>query len=142
MKQMKRNILGLGLGIALVAGVSHVAIAQTQQQAPNQQQQQMQQQQGQLQQDQIQTQPQVSTEDIMPQAEAQVNAIDKEVGLNLTEEQVSGLSEAMALFMVGQHEATSDEQLQSMATEYEDQVNSILTDEQKKTIANHSEANQ
>lgn len=129
MKQMKRNILGLGLGIALVAGASQMAVAQTQQQ-------------GQPQQGQVQTQPQVSTEDIMPQAEAQVNSIDKEVGLNLTEEQAAGLSEAMALFMVGQYEATSDEQLQSMATEYEDQVNSILTDEQKKTIANHSEANQ
>lgn len=136
MKQMKRNILGLGLGIALVAGVSHIAVAQTQQQAPTQQQQ------GQPHQGQIQTQPEVNVEDIMPQAEAQVNSIDQEVGLNLTEEQVAGLSEAMALFMVGQHEATSDEQLQSMASEYEDQVNSVLTDEQKETIANHSEANQ
>lgn len=136
MKQMKRNILGLGLGIALVAGVSHIAVAQTQQQAPTQQQQ------GQSHQGQIQTQPEVNVEDIMPQAEAQVNSIDQEVGLNLTEEQVAGLSEAMALFMVGQHEATSDEQLQSMASEYEDQVNSVLTDEQKETIANHSEANQ
>lgn len=136
MKQMKRNILGLGLGIALVAGVSHIAVAQTQQQAPTQQQQ------GQPQQGQIQTQPEVNVEDIMPQAEAQVNSIDQEVGLNLTEEQVAGLSEAMALFMVGQYEATSDAQLQSMASEYEDQVNSVLTDEQKETIANHSEANQ
>jgi glucose/arabinose dehydrogenase len=136
MKQMKRNILGLGLGIALVAGVSHIAVAQTQQQAPTQQQQ------GQPHQGQIQIQPEVNVEDIMPQAEAQVNSIDQEVGLNLTEEQVAGLSEAMALFMVGQHEATSDEQLQSMASEYEDQVNSVLTDEQKETIANHSEANQ
>lgn len=137
MKQMKKTILGIGLGFALVAGISHVAVAQTQQQAPTQQQQQMQQQQGQ-----IQTQPQVSTEDIMIQARAQVNSINDEVGLELTEEQISGLSEAMALFMVGHHEATSDEQLQSMATEYENQVNSILTDEQKETIANHSEANQ
>ena len=133
MKQMKRNILGLGLGVALVVGISHVAVAQTQQQAPNQQQQG---------QPQLQTQPEVNVEDIMPQAEAQVNSIDQEVGLNLTEEQVASLSEAMALFMVGQHKATSDEQLQSMASEYEDQVNSVLTDEQKETIANHSEANQ
>lgn len=137
MKQMKRNILGLGLGVVLVAGASHVAVAQTQQQAPTQQQQQVQQHQGQ-----VQTQPEVNVEDIIPQAEAQVNSIDNEVGLNLTEQQVSGLSEAMALFMVGQHQATSDEQLQSMASEYEDQVNSILTHEQKKTIANHSESNQ
>lgn len=136
MKQMKRNILGLGLGVALVAGVSHIAVAQTQQQAPTQQQQ------GQPHQGQIQTQPEVNVEDIMPQAEAQVNSIDQEVGLNLTEEQVAGLSEAMALFMVGQHKATSNEQLQSMASEYEDQVNSVLTDEQKETIANHSDANQ
>lgn len=129
MKQMKKTILGLGLGFALVAGASQMAVAQTQQQA-------------QPQQGQVQTQPQVSTEDIMPQARAQVNSINDEVGLELTEEQISGLSEAMALFMVGQHKATSDEQLQSMATEYENQVNSILTDEQKETIANHSEANQ
>lgn len=129
MKQMKKTILGLGLGFALVAGASQMAVAQTQQQA-------------QPQQGQVQTQPQVSTEDIMPQARAQVNSINDEVGLELTEEQVAGLSEAMALFMIGQYEATSDEQLQSMATEYENQVNSILTDEQKKTIANHSEANQ
>jgi len=78
----------------------------------------------------------------MPQARAQVNSINDEVGLELTQEQISGLSEAMALFMVGQYEATSDEQLKSMASEYEDQVNSVLTDEQKETIANHSEANQ
>jgi len=122
---MKKTILGLSLGFALVAGSSQMAIAQTQQQ-------------GQPQQGQVQTQPQVNAEEIMPQARAQVNSINNEVGLELTEEQISGLSEAMALFMVGQHEATSDEQLQSMATEYENQVNSILTDEQKETIANHS----
>lgn len=129
MKQMKKTILGISLGFALVAGASQMAVAQTQEQ-------------GQPQQGQVQTQPQMSTEEIITQARIQVNSINDEVGLELTEEQISGLSEAMALFMVGQHEATSDEQLQSMATEYENQINSILTDEQKETIANHSEANQ
>jgi hypothetical protein len=125
MKHVKKSILGLGLGLAIVAGSSNIALAQTQQDSVQQQ-------------GQVQTQPQVDVQDILPQAKAQVETINNEVGLELTMEQIDGLSQAMALFMIGQYEATSDEQLQSMAAEYENQVNSILTNEQKETIANHS----
>lgn len=145
MKQMrmKKSVLGIGLGIALIAGVSYTSMAVAQQVSePTQTERQALQEENQSQletQGQSQSQPSVNVEQIKPQAEEQVKSIDREVGLELTAEQIDGLSEAMALFMIGQHEATSDEQLQSMANDYENQVNEILTDEQIKTIVEHSQ---
>lgn len=131
MKQMKKTMIGLS--VALIAGASHLAIAQTQQQSQSQQQMQQQQQ---LQQVQQQT---VSVEEVLPQARTQVNAIDNQVGLNLSEDQVDQLSESMAGFMVAQYSAQSQDDLRRAGMAYEQTVNSVLTDEQKEAVANYNE---
>ena len=136
---MKQNMIAMAIGVA-IAGMSLSAVAQVPaEQQEYQQQGQPQMQEQQQPQGQVMQQQDVDFGAIQSQAEAQVNSIDNEVGLGLSSQQVEELSQAMAVFMVGQHSATSDQEVQGLAQEYEEQINSILTEEQKNIIAQHAQ---
>lgn len=86
-------------------------------------------------QEQTQQQKEMAIQSILPGAEKQIRRIGKENGVTLKEKQIEKLSYAMASFMVDQQRAKSEEEAKEMAKEYDEKVNSILTDKQIESLS-------
>lgn len=73
-------------------------------------------------------------EDVMPQVNSQIESINNEVGLKLSDKQKSDIASLMAEFIIDQQKERSNKGMEILKNTYKENIYSILNKEQKEQV--------